>query len=381
MSTIDVQLSCRVHDSFRVQQVIGMFDLPCCERLSERFIVELPDESEEWQIGMIVGPSGSGKTSVARHAYGPNLYTSAQWPADRALIDCFGDHPISQITRMLTAVGFSSPPAWIKPYAVLSNGERFRCDLARALLNATSAQTASKVPLLVFDEFTSVVDRTVARVGSMAVSNALRSGKIMRRFVAVTCHYDVVPWLAPDWVLDMSSGTLARGRLRRPSLSLTLGRCDASAWPMFQRHHYLTGSLHRSAKCFIACVENRPAAFCAVISFPHPIRPGWREHRTVCLPDFQGIGIGSTLAEWVASLFIATGKPYFSTSGHPAVIRHRIKSPHWKMCRKPGMVSAMGASGIKKTGQAAALSMGRFTAGFEYVGPPREAEARAMGVI
>jgi nicotinate (nicotinamide) nucleotide adenylyltransferase len=40
---------------------------------------------------------------------------------------------IMQIPWVLTSVGFGSPPAWLRPYDVLSGGERFRCDLARAL--------------------------------------------------------------------------------------------------------------------------------------------------------------------------------------------------------------------------------------------------------
>ena len=107
--------------------------------------------------------------------------------------------PIKDITGILTAVGFSSPPSWIKPYRVLSNGERFRCDLARAILEGGE--------LVVFDEFTSVVDRTVARIGSAAVAKAVRrTGP--PRFVAISCHYDIARWLQPDWVLDMQGRTL-----------------------------------------------------------------------------------------------------------------------------------------------------------------------------
>lgn len=134
MPLINLQLRCPMHDSFRVQQILGMFDMPARDELTERFTVELPDAEDPWQIGVIVGPSGSGKTSIARAAFGQNLYTGSAWPADRAAIDCFGDLPIRKITQTLTAVGFSSPPSWIKPFAVLSNGEKFRCELARALL-------------------------------------------------------------------------------------------------------------------------------------------------------------------------------------------------------------------------------------------------------
>src|SRR5206468_991457 len=109
-----------------------------------------------------------------------------------------------------------------------------------------------------------------------------------------------------------------------------------------------------------------PAAFTAVLPFPHPTRPGWREHRTVCLPDFQGIGIGSAMSEFVAAIYRATGKPYYSTTGHPALIRHRCRSPLWRVTRRPTIATCPHAS----RGMAGAGSIGRITAGFEYVGPP-----------
>jgi len=65
-----------------------------------------------------------------------------------------------------------------------------RVDIARALV--------LKQDLIVFDEFTSVVDREIAQVSAFAVSKAIRKSK--KRFIAVTCHYDVVDWLEPDWV-------------------------------------------------------------------------------------------------------------------------------------------------------------------------------------
>jgi len=181
MPSFDVVVSCPVHDSFRVQQVAGMFDVPLAEKSSERFQVELPTDADDWQIGLIVGPSGSGKSTVARHAFRQELYQAADWPRDRAVVDCFGDLPVRRVVELFTAVGFGSPPSWIKPYHVLSCGEQFRCELAKALGargealgNATSAfQLAPSASLVVFDEFTSVVDRTVAKVCSAAIAKGI----------------------------------------------------------------------------------------------------------------------------------------------------------------------------------------------------------------
>jgi GNAT superfamily N-acetyltransferase len=414
MPIVDAVVDCPVFDSFRVRQVAGLFDVPLPARSVERFKVEVPGLDEDWTIGVIVGPSGSGKSTIAKMAFGDALYTATDWPTDRAVIDGFGDRPIKTITQTLTSVGFSSPPAWIKPYAVLSNGEKFRCDLARGLLRMSDHQSdtavsavldarpnellqesivassqvarmggtpmsrldSSSLPLIVFDEFTSVVDRTVARIGSAAVAKAIRSGRIGKRFVAVTCHYDVVPWLEPDWVLDMASGTLARGRLRRPDIRLDVRRVRRELWQVFKRHHYLSAHLHPSVACFAGFVDGSPATFTAVLYFPHPARPGWREHRTVCLPDFQGVGLGSAMSEFIAAVYRSTGKPYYSTTSHPALMRHRCRSKLWRVIRRP----ATATRPHHRQTMAAAGCVGRITAGFEYVGPARLEDAARLGV-
>ena len=72
----------------------------------------------------------------------------------------------SEITRMLCSVGFASPPDWLKAYSCLSQGEKMRVDIARALCLPQQ--------VVVFDEFTSVVDREVAKIGSYAISKAVR---------------------------------------------------------------------------------------------------------------------------------------------------------------------------------------------------------------
>jgi hypothetical protein len=230
----------------------------------------------------------------------------------------------------------------------------------------------------VVDEFTSVVDRTVARVGSSAISRAVR--RMNRRFVAVTCHYDVLPWLEPDWVLDMADGSLARGLVRRPRIDLEIVRCDSSAWKLFSRHHYLNGKIHSGAQCYAGLVEGQPAAFVAVLFFPHADRPGWREHRCVCLPDFQGVGIGNAMSEFVASLYGCTGRPYRSVTSHPAMIHHRARSSAWRLSRAPSRVQPNYRRGRQTDVCSKTSSSGRMTASFEYVGEGRREIAARFGI-
>ncbi len=322
-----ITLACSVHDSFRVQQVAGMFDVPLAERMTDAFEVELPGPDDPWRVGLIVGPSGSGKSSVARQALGDALYQPAPWPVDHAVIDGFGDALLRDVTELLTTVGLGSPPSWVKPFGVLSQGEQMRCELARALLSAG--------PLVVFDEFTSTVDRTVAQACAAAVGKAVRSGRIAKRFVAVTCHYDVAPWLEPDWTLDMGqtpSGncerTLDWGRLRRPIIEIVIRRCGREVWPRFARHHYLSGSLNPVATCFVATWDGEPVAFCAtlpVIGF----KRRRRFTRIVTLPDYQGLGIGTRMIAAVAQHHVDAGDRVSVTTSHPGLIAHCKRSPQW----------------------------------------------------
>ncbi|CAN0364130.1 unnamed protein product, partial [Ectocarpus sp. 4 AP-2014] len=203
------------------------------------------------------------KSSVARAAFGEQLYEGSDWPEDRAVIDCFGDTPVRKVVELFTAVGFGSPPSWVKPYSVLSNGERFRCDLARAL--SVGEAEGPMPPIVALDEFTSVVDRNVARICSAAIAKGVRKGSIARRFVGVTCHYDIAEWLAPDWVLDMATGLLTRRCLRRPRIELEIHRCGLDAWRLFARHHYLTGSLAKQARCYLATWNGEPVSFAATL--------------------------------------------------------------------------------------------------------------------
>lgn len=331
---ISVTVSCPVHKSFRVQQMTGMFDVPITERVTETFDVELPRDEEPWQIGVVVGPSGSGKSTVSNHRWRDSIYqpTPEQWPADPAVIDCFEGTDVKDLTAMLTSVGFSSPPSWIKPYHVLSNGEKFRCDLARSLLCAGDSR------LVVFDEFTSVVDRTVAKIGSAAVSKAVRRREGLR-FVAVSCHYDIVEWLEPDWVLDMQTRSLARRRLRRPSIELEIHQASRSAWSLFKKAHYLSGGIPAAASIFIATWHGEPVACVVGANFFGRSKAGpkfageRRISRIVVLPDFQGVGIGRAFVAAVAEMYAAQNLNVRIVTGHPSMVAILKSDPRWHVWR------------------------------------------------
>lgn len=183
MPRVDCLRAVEIVRTPRVKQLEGMFDVPPSKRSEQRWQVNLPLEDRPWAVGLIVGPSGCGKSTIAREAFGPALVAGFDWPVDKAIVDAFpAKMGIKDVTGLLSSVGFSSPPSWLRPFRCLSNGEQFRVTIARAL--------AEQPELAVIDEFTSVVDRTVAKIASTAIAKAVRRSK--RRLIAVSCHYDIV---------------------------------------------------------------------------------------------------------------------------------------------------------------------------------------------
>jgi ABC-type dipeptide/oligopeptide/nickel transport system ATPase subunit len=170
--------------------VVGSFTL-LDVKLEKRIKGSLPIEGLSWQVGVIVGRSGSGKSTIAKELF-PESYIRAFDYSHKSILDDFPSGlQTGEVTKALSSVGFASPPDWLKSYDCLSQGEKMRVDIARAL--------CLDKQLIVFGEFTSVVDREIAKVSAFAIAKSVRrSGK---HFIAVTCHYDVVDWLEPDWVL------------------------------------------------------------------------------------------------------------------------------------------------------------------------------------
>jgi ABC-type lipoprotein export system ATPase subunit len=355
-----------IEETARVLQVRGMFDLAAEKTSRLEWAVELPIEDRPWNIGLMVGPSGCGKSTIARRLWPEAVGRAFNWPANSSILDGFpAGQPIRQIVETLSSVGFSSPPAWLRSFGVLSTGQQFRATLARLIAGALAEPAIQPI---VFDEYSSVVDRTVAQVGSAALAKTVRQRQL--RFIAVTCHEDVEEWLQPDWVYRPAERQFAwRFLQRRPGIALEVVRCTASAWALFAPHHYLSHALAPSATCFLATWQGRPAAFSSWLPFVGAGPPARREHRTVTLPDFQGVGIGNALSDLIASMWKGLGFRALSTTTHPAMIGARLRSPNWRM-RRPPSLSLGRERRLVRLKHAAT----RLTAGFEFTGPalPKE---------
>lgn len=100
---------------------------------------------------------------------------------------------------------------------------------------------------------------------------------------------------------------------------------------MFKDHHYLTGDLNKASRCFIGVWNGKIVAFGSTMTMPSgTLKNAWRAHRTVVLPDYQGMGIGVAFSDAIAQIHIDDGLRYFSRTAHPRFGMHRENSILWK---------------------------------------------------
>lgn len=367
-----IRLTTEINRTPRVMQLEGIFDLQSAKTSVTEVTNNIPDLSaRDWHIGLIVGPSGAGKTTIAKNLFGQELLSAEnmQWGANNAVIDDFPmDMPIKDITELLSSVGFSSPPAWLRPYENLSNGEKFRVAMARVLAESKN--------IAVVDEFTSVIDRTVAQIGSAAIAKTVRARK--QKFVAVSCHYDIQEWLQPDWIYQPHLGAFSWESVQpRPQVSCEIIWANYSAWQIFAKHHYLSENLNKSAQIYVGLIDDQPAVMTAILPLINAnVKAARRISRTVVLPDYQGIGLGGRFVDAVCAGLKAQGLSTYTTTSHPARVRALNKSSNWEMIRQPSRVAQRGKTS-SITGRLG-LSRSRITTGFRYAGAPNEDIAKVL---
>lgn len=188
-------------NSYRSARVKSLFNASRGDEFN--LDIDVPVEGD-WKIGVIVGPSGSGKTSIGKKLFGGgkilDLYEG--WNKSKPIVDDIApDGDFNAVTGLLASVGLGDVPSWLRPFNALSNGQKFRAGLARSIANDHKE--------IIIDEFTSVVDRQIAKIGALAYGKAFRRTKD-RRVVLLSCHYDILEWLQPDWVLDTSTGDVKK---------------------------------------------------------------------------------------------------------------------------------------------------------------------------
>lgn len=290
---IDVHNTTTDFKSYRAARVKSLFNAESGAEF--KLSADLDIDDGDWRLGLIVGPSGSGKTSMGRIIFGEDaLYEPDEWPHDAPIVDAIADDgDFNAVTGALSAVGLGDVPAWLRPYHVLSNGERFRADLARVI--------SERPERVVIDEFTSVVDRQIAKIGALAFQKSWK--RTGGQAVLLSCHYDIIDWLEPDWVFDTATGNFERGSLwRRPRFDLEVWETDWRYWPLFEPHHYLKVPKMIAAKCYVGTVGGELTCHIAVGTKNKGKGVEARACRLVVTPEWQGAGVGTRFLNYVCEL-------------------------------------------------------------------------------
>ena len=292
------------------------------------------------------------RTSPRKNLFKDYLFFNGfEWNSESFLDDFDKKLSPKDIIESLSKVGFSSPPDWLKSFHVLSNGQKMRVELARILLESDQP--------FIYDEFTSFVDRQVAKIGSHAISKFLK--KEQKKMIAISCHDDIEEWLEPDWIYNVDKNEFYWGLVRRPEIKITIRKANSAEWNQFKIFHYLDSAHNNAAHKYVAEINNKPVAWCSILHFPHPTAKNIKKvHRLVVKPDYQGIGIGGKFLDYLANDYKKMNYRFTIVTSQPALIFSLIKNNRWAMIRKPSRVKESKGIIAKKT------SHERLTASFEY---------------
>ncbi len=274
-----------------------------------------------FNIGLIVGNSGSGKSTLLKDF---GVEKKIEWNNEKAIISHFESK--DDAIDKLNAVGLCSVPTWTKPFYVLSEGEKFRANLSRRLENNS-----------IIDEYTSVVDRNVAKSCSVSISKYIRKNNLSN-IVFCTCHKDVIEWLKPDWVFDTDTGTLYDGRLlRQPKIELSIFKCRTKVWETFKSHHYLSSDINKASDCYVIYWGEVEVGFMSILPLPHALLSRtFRVHRLVILPEYQGMGLGTKILDTFGSMYEEKGKKLYIKTIHKKLNSFLESSILWMKNTKSG---------------------------------------------
>lgn len=305
MQNYVVRLQSEVSTSFRCQKAANSLDINT-EKKSVHELKITADIISDFNIGLIVGASGSGKTTLAKKIWGDDCFKTLI-KNDLPIIEQFPkDWDYDKCASTLAGIGLTSVPCWIRPVYTLSNGQRARAEAALQMA------TLSDDGCSIIDEWTSVVDRTVAKVMSYCVQKNARREK--KKIILASCHYDVIEWLNPDWIIDCNKQEFINRRAmvgtfeRTDRLRLDIREIGRGSWPYFSKYHYLSDRLP-SGKIYTFGLFNGIdqigfQCFAAYIIGNHKT---FFSNRTVIHPDYAGLGMGIKLIEETSKEIIKKG--------------------------------------------------------------------------
>lgn len=325
MKSVQVYLKSEIPKTFRTQKAADSVDLDIEKKSEHNLLIENIDLETPFKIGLIIGPSGSGKSTLAEKLFGEKCFDTIL-DLSRPVIEQFPkEFTYDQCVEYLNGIGLTQVPCWIRPAHTLSNGQRVRAEAA--------LQMASDREFIVLDEWTSVVDRTIAKVMSHCILKfAKRNNK---RVVLCSCHFDIIEWIEPDWVIDCAEQkyTNYRGSLwqRQERLEFTVKPATSAGWKYFSKYHYLSDKLPGGRKYIYGLYDqDRQIGFICFANYSIQNKQMYHSNRIVVHPDYCGFGLGGRLnditSEYVHKTYGLRIRIKFSSL---SMLKHLSKNKRW----------------------------------------------------
>lgn len=317
-----INLTHKINNDRYTDYIYEAFDIQNKDESNVIVEANLENLPKEWNIGVVYGGSGTGKTTILKNYFKKEMDKS-YFDNSKSLISNFDWLEPKDATFLLSAMGLSSVPTWLRPFNTLSNGEQYRANLAYIV------GSASENEVILIDEYTSVVDRDVAKAMSNALQKYIR--RTNKKIVLASCHFDIMEWLQPDWIYSPSKGRLEIApSLRQPKIELQIVRCRYETWKLFKQHHYLTEDLNKAATNYLVLWNEQPICFIGVLPFPGVGDEKTRRiSRIVVLPDFQGLGLGKSILNYISSLYAKNESIMYIRTMSPALGLALAKDNNW----------------------------------------------------
>jgi len=317
-----INLTHKINNDKYTEYIYEAFDIQNKDESNVIVEANLENLPKQWNIGVVYGGSGTGKTTILKNYFKKEMDKS-YFDNSKSLISNFDWLEPKDATFLLSAMGLSSVPTWLRPFNTLSNGEQYRANLAYIVGSALENE------VILIDEYTSVVDRDVAKAMSNALQKYIR--RTNKKIVLASCHFDIMEWLQPDWIYSPSKGRLEIApSLRQPTIELQIFRCRYETWNLFKQHHYLTEDLNKAANNYIVLWNDKPICFIGILPFPGVGDEKTRRiSRIVVLPDFQGLGLGKNILNYISSLYAKEKSTMYIRTMSPALGLALSKDVNW----------------------------------------------------
>ncbi len=286
MQTIHILKESTITNSFNNDCIKSIFDITQDKVIYEKEHKLYYDEIQDWNIGVIYGNSGSGKTllgkEIAKRENIP-IIEFLEWDNSKNIIENFNSDNLNLILEYLSNVGLNTQPSYLKPYSVLSNGEKMRVNIARALFEND---------YLILDEFSSVVDRDIVKIICKCINKLVM--KYNKKLICISCHKDYFDYLQPQWIYNVDTQEFKKDLLwQRITNKYYITHGNKQDWQLFRCHHYLSHTLPYCTDIFLLLdsKENK----IGFIGFKTLLNKALVKQvaRLVILPDYQGIGLGN----------------------------------------------------------------------------------------